>query len=146
MPNKYRIAIRPPNHFSIHDFLNAVFGSFFVAITFLASGNMTAYALRLEILNMVAIVIFTFIVITFEIYILGYRFVRKKAKRPFYEFWGHRFPTMVLSSFVSIYALMYLYGLNEYYSSLDMLKIAIAIFLPAAAAGAAMESLRKKRY
>jgi uncharacterized membrane protein len=146
MASKYKLGVRPPHHFSVHDFLNAVFGSFFVALTFLFKGGMTSIALNMPVANMIALVIFTFVIITFEIYMLGYRYVRKRAQRPFRQFWVHRFTTMVLASFGSIYLIMYLYGLDANYTHIEMLRIACTIFLPAAAAGAAMELLRKKRY
>lgn len=132
-----------PAHFSMKDFLKALFGSFVVGITFLFKGSMLHYATQMRPINILAVVIVTCIVVTFEIYILSYKFVVHRRERPFYEFWAKRFFAIIGSSFVAVYLAIYIYGLNNYLASFDMFKLASAILMPAAIAGAAMEMLKK---
>lgn len=135
---------REPHHFSWEDFGRALFGSFIISVTFLFKGSMFDYAVKMKPLNMLLVTIFTLAIVTIEIYALSYRFVSDRKQRPFYEFWAKRFFAITISSFVIIYVLIYLYGLNGHLTNFDIFKLALAIFMPASIAGAAVEMLKKR--
>lgn len=134
---------REPHHFTYTDFGKAMFGSFIIGLTFLFKGSLVDYAVRMNTGHMIAIILLTFILVSVEIYFLSYKFVRNRQQRPFYEFWAKRFFAIMISSFITIYLTMYLYGINYFLTQPEMIKVASAIFLPAAIAGAAVEILKR---
>lgn len=134
---------REPHYFSMIDFIKALFGSFAVGFTFLFNTAVLGYASKMEIFNTILVLAFTCIVVTVEIYALSYRYVMHKDLRPFSEFWTKRFFAITISSFLIVYIIVYIYGLNAYMAPLEIFKLASAIFMPAAIAGAAVEMLKK---
>lgn len=137
---------KEPPHFTSLDFIRAFFGSFIVSITFLFKGSMVRFALEMSIQNTIAVFVLTCLLLTFEIYMQSYRYVSDRKKRPFYEFWAKRFFSIIFASIISIYILIFGYGINRQLSGIsELVKLTIAILLPAAFAGGAMEILKKKR-
>ena len=132
-----------PHHFLMRDFWHAVIGSFVVGITFLFKGSMINFALKMETVNIVLVMALTFIITTGEIYALSYKFVKHRESRPFYKFWAKRFFAIIISSFIVVYFAIYAYGLNNFLSQYETLKLSVAILLPAASVGAAVEMLKK---
>lgn len=132
-----------PQHFTLVDFLKAMFGSFFVGLTFLFKGSMVEFSAALQPMNIALIILFTFLLVTAEIYILSYKFVKNKKQRPFPEFWAKRFFAIISCSFLSLYLMVYLYGINNLVGHAHVLKLTTAIFLPAATAGAAIEIVKQ---
>ena len=135
---------REPHHFSMHDFAKAVFGSFVIGLTFLFKGSMVSFAQSMHPINIAAVIILTLIIVTLEIYLLSYKFVKNRQERPFYEFWGKRFFAITIASFSTVYLMVYLYGFNYTLSNIEIFKLTSAIFLPSAIAGAAVEMLKKR--
>jgi uncharacterized membrane protein len=134
-----------PHHFTKEDFVRAFFGSFIVTLSFIFAGSLVNFAVRMNQLHIMAVVIITFAMLTFEIYALGYQYVNDRKHRPFLEFWAKRFFSITVSSFISIMLLLYAYGVNNLVVSTQALfKVGIAIFLPATTVGGAMEILKKK--
>lgn len=134
---------REPHHFTRGDFFKALFGSFVIGLTFLFKGAMLDYATKMEDINVIIVILITCTIVTLEIYGLSYRYVHHKEKRPFYEFWAKRFFAITISSFLSIYILIYMYGINNYLTHAEIIKLTSAVFMPAAIAGAAVEMLKK---
>jgi len=136
---------KEPHHFTKQDFLRAFFGSFIVTLSFIFAGSLINFAVRMSQLHIMAVLLITFAMLTFEIYALGYKYVNDRKHRPFLEFWAKRFFSITVSSFISIMILLYAYGVDTMVlSTLDFFKIGIAIFLPATTVGGAMEILNKK--
>ncbi|MBU0535445.1 MAG: DUF2391 family protein [Nanoarchaeota archaeon] len=133
-----------PHHFTWNDFFKALLGSLVVGITFLFKGAMQTYALSMKYTNIILVITITLVVVSLEVYFLSYRFVVNRKARPFSEFWAKRFFAIVISSFAAIYLLMYVYGINHFLTHTEILKLSVAIFMPAAIAGAAVEILKKK--
>ncbi|PIN86935.1 hypothetical protein COV19_01925 [Candidatus Woesearchaeota archaeon CG10_big_fil_rev_8_21_14_0_10_44_13] len=134
---------REPHHFTFGDFIRALFGSFIIGLTFMFKGSMIEYAAKMKTTNIILIIMLTCIIVTLEIYGLSYKYVHDKAERPFYEFWAKRFFAITISSFISLYIMIYLYGINNYLTQAEILNLASGLFLPAAVAGAAVEILKK---
>lgn len=133
-----------PRHFTKNDFIKALLGSFIVGVTFLFKGAMQNYAVSMKTTNIILLFLFTSLIVSVEIYVLSYKFVVNRKERPFYEFWAKRFFSVIISSFVAVYLIIYIYGINNMLTSLEIFKLASAIFMPAAIAGAAVEILKKK--
>lgn len=132
-----------PHRFSFEDFFRALFGAFFVGLTFLFKGSMSKSALEMSDFNMFLVLGVALILVSLEIYILSYRFVKDRIKRPFWEFWAKRFFAITISTFLSIYFAIYIYGLDSM-TTWESLKLTSAVFLPAATFGAALEMLKGK--
>jgi len=135
---------KEPRHFSIKDFLKAALASFIVALTFVFKGSMFDYAKRMDFSHVINITIVTCIIVTAEIYFLSYRFVKNRKERPFLEFWAKRLFTIIASSFIMIWLILHIYGINNYILLGEELRFIVAVMMPAAVAGAAMEILKKK--
>ncbi len=135
--------VREPHYFSITDFIKALFGSIFIAVMFLFKGSLANYALKLSDKHIFVLFLFTALMVSLEIYILSYKFVRDRKSRPFAEFWMKRFFAITVSAFCAVYVCIYLYGINNFYTSTEIFKLAVAIFFPAATVGAAIEILKK---
>lgn len=133
---------REPQPFRLRDFWQAMVGSFVIGMTFLFKGSMQVYALNMRQVNILLVLALTFIIVTLEIYALSYKFVLDRAKRPFYQFWAKRFFSIIGATFLVIYGTANLYGLNNYLTQPQILKICVAILLPAASVGSAVEMLK----
>jgi len=135
---------REPHHFSLRDFLKAMLAALIVALTFVFKGSMFEYAEKMNSSHVFFVLVVTCIIVTIEIYFLGYRFVTNRKERPFYEFWAKRFFTIITSSFIMVWLIIHMYGINEYITTQEELKFIFAVLFPSAIAGAAMEILKKK--
>lgn len=137
---------REPPRFTRDDFARAFFGSFIAAVTFLFKGSMVSFSIQMSVFSTMAVALLTCLLLTVEIYVLGYKYVQDRKRRPFLEFWAKRFFSIILSSFLAIYLLMFAYGIQDIVGDPTLLfKVAIAVLLPAATAGGAVEILRKKK-
>lgn len=134
--------IHEPAHFSVKDFLHALFGSFIIGLTFIFKGSMIEYAIRMELHNVIFVLLATCVIVTIEIYALSYKFVVHRKERPFCEFWAKRFFAITISAFVAVYLTIYLYGIDSSLTNMEVLKLTSAVFLPAAITGAAVEILK----
>jgi uncharacterized membrane protein len=133
-----------PHHFSLRDFLKATLGSLILSLTFIFKGSMFEYAEKMNTEHILAVILATCLIVTVEIYMLSYRFVKNRKERPFSEFWAKRFFTIITSSFVTIWIIIHLYGIDRYITPMQEFKFIIAVLMPAAVAGAAIEILKKK--
>jgi len=136
---------REPHHFTREDLIRAFFGSFIVSLSFMFAGSLIVISAHMAVRHVFFLTILTMVILTFEIYLLSYKYVNDKKHRPFLEFWAKRFFSIILSSIIAIMLLFIAYGMENYVTSLtDLMKVAVAMFLPAATVGGAMEILRKK--
>ena len=133
-----------PHYFTLQDFLKAIFGAFLIGLNFIFKGSMFDYASKMTTANSILLIAITCAIVSIEIYIFSYRFVVDRKKRPFYEFWTKRFFTITTATFAILYLTIYLYGINNYITRIEMFKFASAVFLPAAIFGSALEILKKR--
>lgn len=133
-----------PSHFHFRDVINAFMGSTILGLTFVFKGSLIELSLTLTKYHLFFIILTTAILLTFQIYFVGYSRVKQKKKRKFDQFWAKRFFTLYgIAVFVSL-ALVYLFNMNSLTSSLfDIFKIVVAVSMPCAI-GAAVPSLLKR--
>jgi uncharacterized membrane protein len=133
-----------PHHFTREDLLRSFFGSFIVSLSFIFAGALQEVALNMTPFNVFCVLTLTFVMLTVEIYLLSYKYVNDRKRRPFLEFWAKRFFSIILSSYIAITLLLFAYGMNFTLVPNDLFNMGVAIFLPATTAGGAMEILRNK--
>ena len=136
--------VREPKHFSKEDIFYSFFGALFVGLVFTLKGLLIDIAKSLTTSHIIAIIILTILLITVQIYYVGYVHVKEKEKRRFGQFWAKRFVTIYVVSILTSFILVYLYGINLILANFaDTIKAVIAISMPCAL-GATLSDLFKK--
>jgi uncharacterized membrane protein len=103
-------------------------------------GSMVNFAVQMNNSHVLFVVLLICGMLTFEIYLLGYKYVNDRKQRPFLEFWAKRFFSIIASSLISIYVIAFAYGIDKIVAGpIQLFKVCVAVLLPAAAAGGAME-------
>ncbi len=124
---------KQPPHFNIEDMVYAFLGAVLIGLTFLLKGALIRTSLNFTLVNIILIIIATWILLAAQIYYVGYVKVRRKAKRPFGQFLFKRIISMSIVSFAAAFFLVYIYGINymvpDFYG---LFKIVVAIFMPCA--------------
>jgi len=144
---KEELLVKEPSHFSERDLVSAFFGALLLGLTFAMKGLLIEVSQALTNWNIVFILLFTFIILTAEIYGIGYARVRKKNERKFGQFWLKRIIVFYLVAlFVSI-LLVFVFGLNRLTSLngdySNIVRLIVLISMPCAI-GAATADLVKK--
>ena len=134
----------PPEHFGAKDIVYSFFGALVIGLTFMFKGLLIQAGMNLRWENVVLIVLTTLLILTFEIYFIGYSRVRNKEKRPFAQFWAKRLISIYLISIAVSFMLAYLFGINYMAGNTEvLLKIIFAVSMPCAI-GAAFTDLLKR--
>ena len=138
-----------PKHFSREDILYSFFGALFLGFTFMSK------LLYFDLVNVMTanhtIVIFvvTLLLVSFEIYYLGYRRVphSERMKRTIGEFLTKRLLTVTIVSLITSAFLVYIYGVNILLGSNEnTLKAIIAIFMPCCLGATFSDLFRKIKF
>jgi uncharacterized membrane protein len=137
------LSITPPEYFSLKDVARSFFGALFLASTFIFSSALEKQAAAIGGAHLLAIVLTTLVVLTVEIYFIGYGRIKDRRHRPFYEFWGKRVTTFYVVALVVAFGLSYLYGFNLTLGPAVLLKFCVILSFPASV-GAALADLLKK--
>jgi len=133
----------PPEHFSAKEVIVAFLGSLILGLTFIFKGLLFEVSLSLQAVHLFAIILATIVILTLQIYFIGYARVENKAERPFGQFWAKRFFTFYGISLLVSFLLVYLYGLDILVGSfLSALKVVVAVSFPCAV-GTAISDLVK---
>lgn len=134
-----------PSHFHKRDIVNAFFASFVLGLVFLFKGSLVEISLNLTNNNLFAIVFVTIVILSFEIYYVGYTRVSpsEKKNRKFGQFWLKRILTLYSISIIVPLVIVYLFGINSLVSNGGIFRIIIAVSMPCAI-GAAVPSLLKQ--
>lgn len=142
---KEKVVDRRPSYFSNRDIVNAFFGSLIIGITFILKGLFISTADALSFYHVIAIIVSTLLILTIEIYFIGYTRVKDKDKRPFYEFLAKRIFTLYLIACLTSLYLLYLFGANNHISTgmYGMFKMVMLLSMPCAI-GAAVPSLLRQ--
>lgn len=151
-----------PHHFSTRDVINAFFGAFLVAITFVFKGNFMRMAFSLPWFNVSAIIIFTLLFLTAETYFIGFKKVpNKKRRRPLQfltkriiTFYGMGILVSALLIFlfdiehiaVSQHLLADTFGMEGVNASVENVQKLLFVLAFPAAIGAGISDLVKKYY
>lgn len=132
-----------PSHFSVRDIINAFFGSLIIGVAFVLKGAVVRTSQNFINTNIIALIIGTLLILTAQIYFIGWTRVIRKKQRGFLQFWLKRLITLYLIAIITSSLLIFMYGLNNMaVSSQHLFNILIAISLPCAV-GAAVPSLMK---
>jgi uncharacterized membrane protein len=137
---------KTPSHFSVRDVVNASFGSLMFGITFILKGATVSTALRLTDLHVFLIVISTLLILSAEIYFIGYSRVKDKNSRKLGQFLMKRLCTLYLISCIVSLSLVYTFNVNNapgLEGISDVLKVVVLVAMPCAV-GAAVPSLLKQ--
>jgi len=139
-----RLIERIPAHFTIRQIVVAFFGALFFGFTFVLKGLLLDVGLRLDTFQLTLITICTWVILTAEIYFVGYHRVPDKDKRHFGQFWAKRIFTYYFISLFVAYLLLSVYGITAIAgSAINISKLVIAVSFPAAIGAAASDLLGK---
>jgi uncharacterized membrane protein len=139
-----RLVEKIPAHFTMRQVVVAFFGALFFGFTFVLKGLLLDVGLRLDAFQLTLITICTWVILTAEIYFVGYHRVPDKDKRHFGQFWAKRFFTYYFISLFVAYLLLSVYGITAIAgSAINMAKLVIAVSFPAAIGAAASDLLGK---
>ena len=135
---------KPPKHFSLKHIASAFIGSLLVGLPFMFRSLLFDVSLSLTGERLFLIIATTLVLLTAEIYFIGYSKVRDKSKRTFGQFWLKRIVTYYGISIIVSFFLVYIYGINYFVGTFDnVFKIVIAVSLPCAL-GASLSDLLGK--
>ena len=139
-----KILEKRPSHFRKRDIINSLFASLLFGTIFVLKGLIVDVSLRLTINHVVLIIILTTVVLTSEIYFIGYSRVTDKEKRKFGQFWAKRFFTLYGIALLVSLLLVYVYNINSFAAdTFGVFKIVVTVSFPCAIA-AAIPSLLKR--
>jgi uncharacterized membrane protein len=93
--------------------------------------------------HIAVLIIVTFIMLTIEIYFIGYARVRDKKSRPFSEFWGKRIFTFWLVALFVSGGISLLFAYDAILTTTEFVKFVLVLSFPASV-GAAIADLLKR--
>jgi len=139
-----RMLEKVPGHFSQKDIINAFLGAMFIGLTFILRTDIIDIAINLDSSRVILIVFSTFLILTAEIYFIGYSRVPNKKTRPFGQFWAKRFVSLYIVTILVSLFLVYIFGINTFVNTgEEVFKIVVLVSMPCAV-GAAIPSLLTK--
>ena len=141
---KDKLIDHTPEHFSRTDFIRASIGALFLGFSVLFSGNLMNIAEKMPIAHLPIILIGTIIILTLEIYIIGYSRVTDKHTRKFGQFWMKRIVSFYLVSIIITIVLAFTFGLQYVAPTKESLLNMIVIISAPCAIGASLGDLLKK--
>jgi len=142
-----RLLIAEPTHFGKEDVIYSFFGALLLGLTFAVKGLLIKVSQALDNTHIILIIVSTFLILTAEIYFIGYRRVTKKTERKFGQFWLKRILVFVLVAVITSFFMVYIFGLNKLpeinneFSS--VCKLMVLVSMPCAI-GAAISDLLKE--
>lgn len=107
---RHKLIEQDLDHFSSSDINHAFFGALIIGLTFVFKGLLIEIGMQLPWQNVLMIVIATLLILTSEIYYVGYARVKHKERRPFFQFWLKRLTAMYVIAIVVSFFLLYLFG------------------------------------
>ncbi len=139
-----RMVEKTPGHFDMKHVLTAFFGALFFGFTFVLKGLLFDVGLALTPQELLLLTAATWIILTAEIYFVGYTRVRNKKERPFLQFWAKRFFTYYCIALFTSFMLLSLYGVGKFVATpYDAFKLVVAVSFPAAIGAAVSDLLGK---
>jgi len=139
---KEEIVEKIPAHFSVKHIVSAFLGALLMGLTFIFKGLLLQVASALSRTHVITIIISTVVLLTAEIYFVGYERVKNKAQRSFLQFWFKRVITYYAIAMLVSFFLVYIYGINTL-AGVDTTRVVVAVTLPCAV-GASLADLLKQ--
>jgi len=128
---KKELLTHEPEHFGKKDIIHSFFGSLVVGLTFIFKGLLIESSLRLNWVNVSIIVLTTILIITFEIYFIGYSRVKHKKKRKPLQFVIKRLIAVYLITLSVSLFLTIIFGISEYARNIsELAKIILVLSMP----------------
>ncbi|MBD3310205.1 DUF2391 family protein [Candidatus Woesearchaeota archaeon] len=141
---KVKLLDDEPEHFSKRDILDAFFGALIIGLTFVFKGSLLEIGTLISFRQVLLIILATVVILTAQIYYVGYSKVKNKKKRHFGQFWFKRLLTLYLISLIVSLYLVYIFGISHIIADkASLFRIIIIISMPSAL-GAAVPSLIRK--
>ncbi|MEA3429893.1 MAG: DUF2391 family protein [Nanoarchaeota archaeon] len=141
---KKEILPKEPEHFNVKDIIHAFFGALVVGLTFMFKGLLLESSLRLSWTNIVVIIITTVVIITLEIYFIGYSRVTTKKERKPGQFVIKRFITVYLITLTVSLFLINIFGISSIAGNVsNVFKLVFVLGMPCGI-GATLADLFKK--
>ena len=139
-----KIIEKPIKPFSGKDIVHALFGALVIGLTFVFKGLLIEVGLNLPWQNIVIIIITTLLILTCEIYFIGYSRVKNKKERPVGQFIFKRLVTMYTIAFLVSLLLLSIFGFLTLSGSLgNFFKLVFVIAMPCSV-GAAIPNMLKQ--
>jgi uncharacterized membrane protein len=140
---KDKLIDHTPDHFSRQDWVRAFIGALFLGFSVLFSGNLFNISLNIPEVHVYVIILCTLVLLTLEIYIIGYSKVADKSSRRFGQFWIKRLISFYLVALIVSAGLSYIFGLQYLVVGHQFLHLIIVLSAPCAV-GASLGDLLKK--
>lgn len=121
------------DYFSSRDINHAFFGALIIGLTFVFKGLLIEIGMQLPWKNVLLIILATLLILTSEIYYVGYAKVRDKERRPFFQFWIKRLTAMYVIAIVVSFFLLYLFGfMMQSGNPENFMKLVFVVAMPCA--------------
>jgi uncharacterized membrane protein len=144
---KERLLIAEPEHFGKEDIIYAFFGALLLGLTFAVKGLLIKVSQALSNTNIVLIIASTLLILTAEIYFIGYNRVTKKTERKFGQFLLKRILVFLVVAVITSFFMVYIFGLNRLpeinNEFSNICRLVVLISMPCAI-GAAISDLLKE--
>ncbi|MBN1645444.1 DUF2391 family protein [Candidatus Woesearchaeota archaeon] len=141
---KHEVVEHLPPHFSVVEMLKAGFGAMFIGLTFMFKDLLIEVGLNLPVYNVFLIVASTILILSAEIYYIGYAKVKNKRERPFAQFYFKRLLTLYGISFIVSFYLCYIFGFLPLAQTFTgFLNLVLVLTMPCSL-GAAVSFMFKK--
>lgn len=141
-----KIYAKKPSHFRKRDIINSFFASFVLGLVFIFKGSLVEISINLKNTHLALIVFATVVMLSLEIYFVGYTRVgtKEREQRKLGQFWAKRFFNLYIIALLVPLILVYLFDLKTLLGGgFNIIKVVIAVSMPCAI-GAAIPSLLKQ--
>lgn len=139
-----KLSDKQPTKFKIRDLVHDFFASLIVGLTLTFKGNLSGLIVMMENLHVISVIISTIIILTLQIYYVGYIKVSDKEGNPFFGFWIKRFLGFYIVAILVSSYIVFMFALNKHVqNSYDVIKMVIALSMPCAI-GAAIPTMFKE--
>lgn len=139
-----RLVEKVPGHFGAGHIVVAFFGALLFGFTFVLKGLLFRVGLMLDWPHLIMITLATWLLLTAEIYFVGYKRVPNKYQRHFGQFWAKRIVSYYIIALLTATLLLWLYQITEIAgTAYNIVKLVVAVSFPAAI-GAAISDLLGK--
>ena len=139
-----RLVEKIPSHFGMKHLVTAFFGALFFGFSFMLNSLLFQIGLSLDNYNLLMITFCTWVILTAEIYFVGYTRVPDPDKRHFGQFWIKRLVAYYCIAIFTSFLLLSVYGITELVAvPYNVLKLVVAVGFPAAVGAAVSDLLGK---
>jgi uncharacterized membrane protein len=141
---KREIVDKTPEKFSKNDLLRSFLGSLILGFSVIFSSNLVNVSKILPLQHIFVIALFTFTVLSSEIYFIGYARVENKHERKFGQFWFKRILAFYFVAFTISLILVYVFGVIYLVETQQQFLNLMFLISTPCAIGASISDLLKK--